>query len=98
LHGYASSVQDLQACPDGKEIPFSAKAADLARYDPGYIGHPPELLSLMNVGYVDFDRRPADGCNGVADSNTGMRVGCGVDDQHVVGPFLDGVDNLTLAV
>jgi len=38
----------------------------------------------MHVAYMHFNNRGGDGCNGIANSNRGMRITAGVDDNAVV--------------
>ncbi len=60
-----------------------------------------ERFARMNVGEVDFNRRDGNAGDGVAQGNTGMRVGPGID-QHAVDTLvhgkMDAVDQRALMV
>ncbi len=66
-----------------QKVGTGAKAGDLATADWGDNRLVAKVFSGVDVGKVDFDGGNLDTGDGVAQGETGMSIGCGIEDDHL---------------
>ena len=84
----------------GEQIARGTKSGDLAERNSGDMRMVAERFPLMDVRQMHLDRRQSHSGQGVADRNTRMGIGGGVDDDAPISGFavLDPADEFAFAV
>ena len=81
-------------------VTVSAEADDDADGFVGQIGMMAERFAGVDVGNVYFHKWDVDTADGIADGDTGMGIGAGIDDDEIgfTASLMDTADDIAFAV